>query len=439
MIRQDEARWRSRAAVVLDVHPGAHDAESFEVAVEAAASVTARLVRLRRRVEVVTSAGEVLGTGGDPRHDVIDTLATVGPDDADRLPSVLENLRAHRRVDLVVVILGRVTPDTLHALARSPASASSSCSPAPPPSLPPRPGSWSTRRLRRSRRHGTRPSPARRSPARAPHHGSARPLPRAVRAGGAERGRRALAGARRRLRPLRAARCWRGPPPARPRRAGAAAQLAGVGGRAPGPRRRRGLRAARARAVDHHARTPERRHVARARPPAHRRVAPAPHRAGARARHRRRHPARGARGVVHGRDRRLARVRTASDARRDLARAGVLRVDVDARHQRLARAAHRRVLRHGRRVPPRPERRRARPASPLVGLAAGGAPAVVGPGRARSGAPRCSSPWSWPRRSRAPAPIRCSTSPTPVATIPRATATGPRSRRSSTSAPSSAT
>jgi uncharacterized protein (DUF58 family) len=117
MIRQDEARWRSRAAVVLDVTSGAHDAESFEVAVEAAASVTARLVRLRRRVEVVTSAGEVLGTGGDPRRDVIDTLATVGPDERDRLPAVLENLRAHRRVDLVVAILGRVSPDTLHALA----------------------------------------------------------------------------------------------------------------------------------------------------------------------------------------------------------------------------------------------------------------------------------------------------------------------------------
>jgi uncharacterized protein (DUF58 family) len=117
MIRQDEARWRSRAAVVLDVTSGAHDAESFEVAVEAAASVTARLVRLRRRVEVVTSAGEVLGTGGDPRRDVIDTLATVGPDERDRLPAVLENLRAHRRVDLVVAILGRVSPETLRALA----------------------------------------------------------------------------------------------------------------------------------------------------------------------------------------------------------------------------------------------------------------------------------------------------------------------------------
>jgi len=116
MIRQNEARWRSRAAVVLDVHTSAHDLDSFEVAVEAAASVTERLVRLRRQVELVTSAGEFLGTGGDARHDVIDALATVSLDDTDRLSGVLAGLRAHRRVDLVVVILGEVDPTTLHAL-----------------------------------------------------------------------------------------------------------------------------------------------------------------------------------------------------------------------------------------------------------------------------------------------------------------------------------
>src|SRR5262245_50582351 len=94
MIRQNEARWRSRAAVALDVHPARHDVESFEVAVEATASVVARLVRLQRRVEVASSAGELLGTGGDPRHDVIDRLATVGPDEHDQLAVVLENLAA---------------------------------------------------------------------------------------------------------------------------------------------------------------------------------------------------------------------------------------------------------------------------------------------------------------------------------------------------------
>ena len=116
MIRQDEARWRSQAAIVLDVHPDGHDTESFEVAVEAAASVVARLVRLQRRVEVITSAGTILGTGGDARHDVIDRLATVATDPTDRLATVLENLRAHRRVDLVVAVLGRVGSDVTRAL-----------------------------------------------------------------------------------------------------------------------------------------------------------------------------------------------------------------------------------------------------------------------------------------------------------------------------------
>jgi len=117
MIRQDEARWRSKAAIVLDVHPDGHDDESFEVAVEATASVVARLVRLQRRVEVMTSAAEVLGTGGDPRHDVLDRLATVATNRDDRLVTVLEQLRAHRRADLVVAVLGSVGADVTRALA----------------------------------------------------------------------------------------------------------------------------------------------------------------------------------------------------------------------------------------------------------------------------------------------------------------------------------
>jgi hypothetical protein len=117
MIRHDEARWRSRAVVLLDTRPGAHDPDSFEVAVEATASVVARLVRLRRRVEVIGSSGEMLGTGGDPRNDVIDRLATVGPDPIDRFAVVAANVLAHRRADLVIAVLGRVDGTTRHALA----------------------------------------------------------------------------------------------------------------------------------------------------------------------------------------------------------------------------------------------------------------------------------------------------------------------------------
>ena len=61
------------------------------------------------------------------------------------------------------------------------------------------------------------------------------------------------------------------------------------------------LRGGRARAVDHHLRTPGGRHLARDRDAALRRMAPPAHRTRARADHRRRHPARGARGVGDGR------------------------------------------------------------------------------------------------------------------------------------------
>jgi len=116
MIRQNEARWRSRAAVVFDVHPDGHDADSFEAGVEAVASVVTRLVRLQRRVEVFTSAATMLGTGGDARHDVLDRLATVSPDPTDHLAIVIENLAVHRRADLVIAVLGRVGPGVIRAL-----------------------------------------------------------------------------------------------------------------------------------------------------------------------------------------------------------------------------------------------------------------------------------------------------------------------------------
>jgi hypothetical protein len=47
---------------------------------------------------------------------VIDRLATVALDDTDRLVAVLAGLRAHRRADLVVVVLGEVDDTARHAL-----------------------------------------------------------------------------------------------------------------------------------------------------------------------------------------------------------------------------------------------------------------------------------------------------------------------------------
>jgi uncharacterized protein (DUF58 family) len=121
MVRQDEAQWRARAVVVLDVRAAAHDTASFEVAVEATASVVERLTRMRRRVEVVTSAGQPLGRtgrGGESQAwAVVDQLATIAPGGDDRLASVLASLRVRRQTALVVAVMGTTGAADLDALA----------------------------------------------------------------------------------------------------------------------------------------------------------------------------------------------------------------------------------------------------------------------------------------------------------------------------------
>jgi uncharacterized protein (DUF58 family) len=119
MVRQDEAQWRPRAAVILDVRAEAHDNESFELAVEAAASVIDRLTRMRRRLEVVTTAGQRLGrarAGYSLTHDVMDQLATIERGGPNRLGSVLASLRTPGRAALVVAVMGTLTTGELEGL-----------------------------------------------------------------------------------------------------------------------------------------------------------------------------------------------------------------------------------------------------------------------------------------------------------------------------------
>jgi uncharacterized protein (DUF58 family) len=117
MIRQDEAQWRARALVVLDARAAAHDAKSFETAVEATASVVDRLTRMRRRVEVLASNGQSLGLPtARSGWAVMDRLATIEPGGDDRLAGLLASLRAHRRAALVVAVVGSLGPVELDAL-----------------------------------------------------------------------------------------------------------------------------------------------------------------------------------------------------------------------------------------------------------------------------------------------------------------------------------
>jgi uncharacterized protein (DUF58 family) len=117
MIRQDEAQWRARAIVLLDARAAAHDARSFETAVEATASVVDRLTRMRRRVEVLASNGQSLSVPNlRSGSAVMDRLATVEAGGEDRLAGMLASFRAHRSAAFIVAVVGSLSPVEFDAL-----------------------------------------------------------------------------------------------------------------------------------------------------------------------------------------------------------------------------------------------------------------------------------------------------------------------------------
>jgi uncharacterized protein (DUF58 family) len=118
MIRQDEAQWRARSVIVLDTRPEAHRGASFEIAVEATASIVDRLTRMRRRIDVSTSDGAPL-TSPRTRDGwaVMDRLATIEPDGADRFAAVVASHGTHRTAALIVAVAGSLTAADASALA----------------------------------------------------------------------------------------------------------------------------------------------------------------------------------------------------------------------------------------------------------------------------------------------------------------------------------
>ena len=88
--------------VLLDVRSSAHDRASFELAVEAVASIVNSLERDQRRVEVRTTTGERLGQAGR-RHlaSFMDELAVIETTGLPRLAP------GRARPSTVVAVLGR--------------------------------------------------------------------------------------------------------------------------------------------------------------------------------------------------------------------------------------------------------------------------------------------------------------------------------------------
>jgi uncharacterized protein (DUF58 family) len=118
LVRVDDAPAPGRAVVLFDVRASAHDARTFEAAVEAVASIAASLHRTHQPVGVVTSAGETLRRPGRTALDaVLDRLAVVEPDPTDHLDVVTGALRKRFGLGGVVVVTGAADPVILDAAA----------------------------------------------------------------------------------------------------------------------------------------------------------------------------------------------------------------------------------------------------------------------------------------------------------------------------------
>jgi uncharacterized protein (DUF58 family) len=117
MLRQDEVRFAEVATVLLDTRAGAHRGDSFERALEVAASVTAALVEDGRRLRFVTTGGFEMefdgarpGSPGGHRQQrwaaVLEHLALVAPDSggADAFAHAVQSISHHPSGPLAAVV-----------------------------------------------------------------------------------------------------------------------------------------------------------------------------------------------------------------------------------------------------------------------------------------------------------------------------------------------
>jgi uncharacterized protein (DUF58 family) len=110
VVRLDEAAAPGRVVLLLDTRPEVHDAESFEVAVEAIASLAVRCRDDQTPVEVLTTAGEVLGRPGPGTVELLlDRLAIVDVGGPDHTRALGAQLATRLGIGALVVATG--SPD----------------------------------------------------------------------------------------------------------------------------------------------------------------------------------------------------------------------------------------------------------------------------------------------------------------------------------------
>jgi uncharacterized protein (DUF58 family) len=94
MLRQDETPWESRSTILLDTRPSTHTPESFERAVEIAASLATAMCRGRRQMRFMTSGGvDIRSSGTDRYAQIMEYLAGASLETYVRWEHVIEGLR----------------------------------------------------------------------------------------------------------------------------------------------------------------------------------------------------------------------------------------------------------------------------------------------------------------------------------------------------------
>ena len=112
MLRQDEMPWESRSTILLDTRPSAHAGESFERAVEVAASLVTAMCRGRRQVRFVTTGGVDMRSSGTDRYaQIMEYLAGASIETYVRWDHVMEGLRRAGDGPLAAIVANAAASD----------------------------------------------------------------------------------------------------------------------------------------------------------------------------------------------------------------------------------------------------------------------------------------------------------------------------------------
>jgi uncharacterized protein (DUF58 family) len=120
MVRMDESPWQDCTTVAIDVRPAGYDADAFERAISAAASVAAAGIRQHHLVRLVSSDGfdTAAASGLGHSETVLGYLAGVKAVEAPRGRQLFDMLYGQGQGGLLVLAISEWSADELAALGK---------------------------------------------------------------------------------------------------------------------------------------------------------------------------------------------------------------------------------------------------------------------------------------------------------------------------------